>query len=207
MKERPASLLLVHGAGSGPWVFDGWEKSFARIRAEAVDLHAGLEVANASMADFAAAVVRAASELPRPHALCGWSMGGLAALQAAERVRPHSVVLLESSAPGETQGFDGDVELTEGLFDPEQIYGPFPPGIRARPESLLARADRKRGISVPSLPCPSLVIVSAEFREERGRPIADLYGSDLVEFPDLDHWGLVRDRRVRRAIADWLGIT
>jgi hypothetical protein len=43
------------------------------------------------------------------------------------------------------------------------VYGSFPSDMRARPESLFARAERKRGISVPSLPCPSLVIYGDEF--------------------------------------------
>jgi len=32
-----------------------------------------------------------------------------------------------------------------GSFDPEVVYGPFPRGMRARPESSQARAERKRG--------------------------------------------------------------
>lgn len=60
-------------------------------------------------------------------------------------------MLLEPSPPGETQGFDPAVELAEGLFDPEAVYGPFPASMKARPESLLARGERKRGISVASI--------------------------------------------------------
>jgi pimeloyl-ACP methyl ester carboxylesterase len=204
MKTRPASLLLIHGAGSGPWIFDGWYDSFPDLRVEAVDLQAGLDVARSSMSDFATALIRATRDVPEPAALCGWSMGGLVAMQAAAEVRPHSVVLLESSPPGETQGFDLHIEPAAGVFDPEEVYGPFPPGIRSRPESSLARADRKRGVSVPSLPCPSLVVVGHEFRRERGRPLADLYSSDLVELDELDHWGLVLDRRPREIVRQWL---
>jgi pimeloyl-ACP methyl ester carboxylesterase len=200
-------MLLIHGAGSGPWVFEGWNKSFPALHVRAVDLHAGLDVATASMGDFARAVVVAANELPRPVVLCGWSSGGLAALQAAERVQAHSLVLLEPSPPGEAQGFDPAVELPEGLFDPEVVYGPFPAGMKARAESMLARGERKRGVSVASLPCPSLVVVGDEFREERGRPVADLYGSDIIDFPGLDHWSLVLEPRVRKRIAGWLSLS
>jgi hypothetical protein len=41
----PASLLLVHGAGSGPWIFHGWVRAFPGIKVATVDLHAGIEVA------------------------------------------------------------------------------------------------------------------------------------------------------------------
>jgi pimeloyl-ACP methyl ester carboxylesterase len=197
-------MLLIHGAGSGPWVFEGWENAFPDLHVKAVDLHAGLDVATASMSDYAGVLISAARRCPQPVVLCGWSMGGLVALQAAMEIEPHSIVLLESSPPGEAQGFDPDVEPAEGIFDPKEVYGPFPPGVRSRPESARARADRKRGISVPALPCPSLVVVGHELRAERGWPLADLYGADLVELPELDHWGLVLRRRAREVVRDWL---
>jgi pimeloyl-ACP methyl ester carboxylesterase len=138
--------------------------------------------------------------------LCGWSMGGLAVLQGAGRVRPHSVVLLETSPPAEAQGVDESVEPHPGSFDPEEVYGAFPAGMQARPESLLARLERKRGISVPSLPCPSLVVTGDDFRDERGEAVANVYGSELIDFPGLSHWDLVRSPEVRLAVARFLGV-
>lgn len=202
----PSSLLLVHGAGSGPGVYDGWKASFPGIEVGAIDLHQNLDVATASHDDYADNVAKAAAELAAPVSLCGWSMGGLVVLQAAELVQPHSVVLLEPSPPAEVQGYGMETKLGDGVFDPQVVYGPFPPGMRARPESERARAERKRGISVPSLPCPSLVIYGDSFREVRGKAVARLYGSDRLDFPGLDHWGLVLEPEVRSEIADWLGI-
>ena len=60
-------------------------------------------------------------------------------LEATERLRPHSVVLLESSPPAEVQGLDLEVVPQPGSFDPEQVYGRFPLGMASRPESALAR--------------------------------------------------------------------
>jgi hypothetical protein len=119
-------------------------------------------------------------------------------------VQPHSVILLEPSAPAEIQGYNPDVQLVDGTFDPEAEYGTFPNGIEARPESLLARAERKRGISVPLLPCPSLVIATSDFPDDRGRSVADLYGSALVQFPDLRHFDLVLHTAPREAVANFL---
>ena len=113
----PCSLLLVHGAGSGAWVYESWSECFPGIAVVAVDLHEGLDVAAASHADF----------------------------------------------------------------DPVAVYGPFPPGMRARPESSRAHAERKRGIFVPSIPWPSLVVYGDDFREERGQAVARLYGSDELD--------------------------
>jgi pimeloyl-ACP methyl ester carboxylesterase len=203
----PVSLLLVHGAGSGPDVYAEWPAVFPSLQVSAVDLQRGVDVSRASHAHYAARVVEAAAELGTPVSLCGWSMGGLAVLQAAAQLNPHSVVLIETSPPREVQGFNPDVVPEPGSFDPEEIYGPFPAGVAARRESLLARAERKRGISVPSLPCPSLVVFGREFAAERGAAVARLYCSDELSFPELDHWHLVRDRRVRGSIAAWLGVT
>lgn len=195
--------MLVHGAGSGPYVFDGWPASFPGVELVAVDLQEGLDVASASHEDYAQRVVDASGAARQPVALCGWSMGGLVVLQAAERVRPEAVVLLEASPPGEVQGFQ-EVEIDEGAFDPEAVYGAFPPGMPARPESLRARGERKRGISVPALPCRSLVVYGDDFPDDRGRALASLYGSDERAFPGLDHWDLVLAPEVRQSVAQWL---
>jgi pimeloyl-ACP methyl ester carboxylesterase len=199
-----ASLVLAHGAGSGPWVFDGWAESFPGVRVAAVDLHRGLDVARASQADYAANLVAAAAGLPSPVTLCGWSMGGLVVLQAARELSPERVILLEASAPAEVQGFDADVRVTDGTFAPEAVYGAFPAGMRARPESARARAERERGISIPGLPCPSLVVHGDSFPAERGTLLAAHLGADTIAFPGLDHWDLVLDPRVRVAVAEWL---
>jgi pimeloyl-ACP methyl ester carboxylesterase len=198
------SLVLIHGAGTGPDVFDSWAQDFPGIRVAAVDLQEGLDVGRATMNDYADRLVAAAHELPRPMALCGWSMGGLVALMGARSLNPAAVVLLEPSPPAEAQGFHPEVEPIDGTFDPEDVYGQFPPGMNVRLESLRARADRKTGISVPNLLCPSLVVCSSEFAADRGQVIAYLYDSRLVEFPNLDHWGLVRNPKVREVIAQFL---
>lgn len=199
-----ASVLLVHGAASGPWVFDGWEREFPARQVHAVDLQAGLVVAEASMQNYAAAVSGAAELLGRPLALVGWSMGGLAAMIAAARTRPAALVLLEPSAPAEVQGMHPEVELRPGTFDGEAEYGGFPAGMRARPESVLARAERKRGISVPVLPHRSLVVYGREFAGERGRRVADAYGVESVEVAAASHWDLVRGPEARAVVARFL---
>ena len=158
------------------------------------------------MEDFAEAIVRAARGLPRPLALCGWSLGGLAAMMAAERVRPDRLVLLEPSAPAETQGTDPNVPLEHGLLDPVATYGAFPPGQPARPDSLLARAERKRGIAVPSLPCPTLVVYGDDLPAERGAAVAAHYRVDALHVSGATHWDLVLDPGIRLRVAEWLSL-
>ena len=198
------SLVLVHGAGSGPWVFDAWPGDFPEFDVVAVDLHEQLEPSEASMADYADQVVAVATATALPVVLCGWSLGGLAAMIAAPTALPQRLVVLEPSPPRQVQGFDPSVPDESGVFDPEEVYGTFPAGIRARPESRRARADRKRGVDVDLLPCPSLVVYGDEFREERGIAIARTYGCDERYFADFTHWDLVLRPEVRRAVAEWL---
>lgn len=156
------------------------------------------------MSNYAAVVAGAAELVPRPVALCGWSMGGLVAMLAARQAGAERLVLLEPSPPAETQGFDDSVPLESGTFDPEEVYGAFPAGMRARPESQLARAERKRGISVPTLPCPALVVGGDEFDHARGTAVSGVYSVEHLTMPGLNHWGLVRDSRVPAAVAAWL---
>jgi hypothetical protein len=66
------TLLLVHGAGSGPWVFQAWPAHVPWLQVETVDLHAGLDPALASMADYAAA------RPPRILAGAGGAQAGIA---------------------------------------------------------------------------------------------------------------------------------
>ncbi len=187
-----ASVLLVHGAGSGPWVFEGWEAALRGVRVRALDLHDGLDVTRASMRDYAGVVAAAARELRSPRAVVGWSMGGLAAMMAAPVAGIQRLVLLEPSPPSEVAG-TGDGPLEPGVFDPQAVYGPFPDGVRARPESVLARGERLRGISVPELGPDTVVIHGDEFPVERGSALAAHYGARAVHLAGIDHWGLVRD--------------
>jgi pimeloyl-ACP methyl ester carboxylesterase len=193
--------VLLHGAGSGPWVFDGWREPLDGLDVVAPDLHAGLNVAEAAMSNYAAVAVRAAEWVRRPCALVGWSAGGLVAMLAARRVEPALLVLLEPSPPAEVQGVDERVEPAPGTFEPEEVYGAFPPGMPARPESSFARAERKRGVSVPELPCPTLVLSGDDFPEERGQAVAARYGAEELRFPGRSHWDLVLDPEVVDAVA------
>jgi pimeloyl-ACP methyl ester carboxylesterase len=195
------SLLLVHGAGSGPWVFDGWLESFPGARVSTVDLQAGLDVAHAGIDDYARAIERAAESLPRPLAVVGWSLGGLAAMVAAGRVRPEALVLLEASPPLEVQGAR-PVDPRPGTFMPVSA----PAGMRSRLESLRAMGERERGVSVLGLPdkTRTLVVFGDSLRHDRGSILARRYGADELDLGPVTHWDLVLDPAVRRQIMEWL---
>ena len=185
-------------------MFAAWPPYFPEVDVDAVDLHAGLVVGRASMRNYAAAVAARANLLPAPRVVCGWSMGGLAAMMAAHMAGAARLVLLEPSAPAEVRGMHDDVPLEEGTFDPVEVYGLSRKRFVTRVESKLARAERERGISVPALACPGLVVHGDEFPDERGRAIALRYGCDQQHFPGLDHADLVLDPRIPAGVASWL---
>jgi pimeloyl-ACP methyl ester carboxylesterase len=195
-------LVLVHGATSGPWVFEPWAGRFPTFEVGVPDLQAGLVVARASMADYAAQVIAATSG---PGAVVvGWSMGGLVAMLAAQQQRLAALVLVEPSQPRELGRHDPTVVPTAGVYDAETIYGPLPPGTRHRPESRLALEERQRGISIPRIDCPLLVVASSSYPTSRGSDVVNHYGGELLEFPTLDHGSVIEAPEVARAITAWL---
>lgn len=104
-------------------------------------------------------------------------------------------------------GFDPAAPVEDGVFDPEEVYGRFPAGRASRPESQRARSERKRGLSVPALVCPTLVISGDDFPDERGRDLAAVYGAEHLSLPGLDHWQLVTEQRAIDACAAFLDLS
>ena len=127
------NYLLVHGAGENPSVWEGWD-------GQAIDLQAGLNVAEASMLNYEAAVTCDAELLPRPLCVVARGMGALAALMAERRIGPDALVLI---APWRTADQAGH----------EQVEPAGP-----RPESALALAECRRGIRVGPVSARTLVV-------------------------------------------------
>ena len=205
-------VVLVHGAASGPWVFDAWRPRWAGLDLRVPDLQDGVDLATATMDDYVERVQSAAwgtqSQARRddehtPVVLVGWSMGGLVAMMAAARRTPAALVVVEPSVPAEVGGVHPSVALEDGTYGAD-VYGSVAAAEQSRRESLRARSERKRGISVPALPCPTLVLAGRDYRDERSRPIAEHYGATLLEYPRLGHADLVTDPAVAEDVAAWV---
>ena len=66
-------------------------------------------------------------------------MGGLVSFQAAQLVAPDLLIVIEPSAPAETQRRILESELATGSFDPEEVYGiVVGDSARAYPISMIA---------------------------------------------------------------------
>jgi hypothetical protein len=121
------NFLLVHGAGEEPSVWEGWEGI-------AIDLQAGLNIAEASMLNYEAAVACDAGLVDGPLCLVARGMGALAVLLAAHRVLPAAIALVEP-------------------------WPPEKPSLKAtRPESPLALEESRRGLNLPRPEAPMLVV-------------------------------------------------
>ena len=131
------NFLLVHGAGEEPSVWRRWEGT-------AIDLQAGLNVTEASLLNYEAAVACDAGLEARPLCLVGRGLGALAVLLAARRVLPSAIALLEPWPPGE-------------------------PSPRAtRPESPLALEESLRELDVPEPVAPVLVVSNPALADRLG---------------------------------------
>ena len=212
----PRSLLLVYGSGSGPWIFEGWTAAFPGVTVDAVDLHAGLDVRRASHADYAEAVARAAAELPRPLALCGWSMGGLVVLPGGRA----GAAGLRGRDPGPSAPCRGPGDPspeTGGRRRQLRPGGPLPgrpflPGREpAGPPRVLARPRGSASAGSPSVSPPVPVARRLLGRRVPGRARhagrgALRIGTALALPPASTTGTSCSTKRVPRAVARWLGI-
>lgn len=103
------TVVMVHGAFCGGWVFERFRKPFEaagyRVLTPDLTAHAkGGQVAGLSMADYARQVAALCESLPEPPVLIGHSMGGLVAQLAASRTKVSALVLLAPSGPWGVHG-------------------------------------------------------------------------------------------------------
>ena len=139
------SLLFVHGAANGAWVWDvwrrhlrpfGWDTNVLDLRGHGRSLP--VDFTTVTMEDYAAdvdsVVTQIASARGRGPVLIGWSMGGLVSLMcAASGQELAALVLLSPSPPLEVAGraTAADVRgMSTDAIGPE-AYGVFPEDLAA----------------------------------------------------------------------------
>jgi len=216
-----APVVLVHGAANSASVWTYWQRELANrgFPSYAIDLRGhgasdSFDLSRTSMQDYADDVAALAAQLAAPPILIGWSMGGLAAMLAAERTDARAFVGLAPSTPAE--GRDPSKPLREGVFGIEE-YGitDLDPdaeqpamfdldreeraiALASRsPESRYARDERAAGVAVPEIHCPALIVTSTgDAQWPRSRYDSMHVPVEHMSVDGASHWGLVLNRRV-----------
>jgi pimeloyl-ACP methyl ester carboxylesterase len=215
------TIVMVHGAFCGGWVFERFRAPFeaAGLEAVAPDLrgHGAGEPSDAvigvSMTDYAADVARLCADLPEPPVLLGHSMGGLVAQLAARKAKLRALVLLAPSPPWGVAG--SSLEEAATAFG-VQMMGPFSSGALQPDRSLM------RAYSLDRVPKAEREAAVARLRPESTQAVRETLnwwldpfmttsvGPGVIDAPSLVICGerdVVHSPGAARATADRLGAT
>jgi pimeloyl-ACP methyl ester carboxylesterase len=225
---RP-SLLFVHGAYDGWWVWKKWLEFFAGAgwRSHALSLrnHHGSRLLDASeymstgIADYVDDVVAVARWIEGPVALVGHSLGGFAVQKAAESLEPAALVLCASVGPGQLGSHAADFPVDElaecaadwlaqrdlALVDDAEFLDIARLFVPESPRALNDIRGRTP-VSVESISCPVLAIRAdgEQFAMHRAEQIAGLYGGDFLLARNTRHHVMFEgDWRATAAAIEW----
>lgn len=139
------SLLFVHGAANGAWVWDlwrqhlrpfSWDTNVLDLRGHGRSLP--VDFATVTMEDYVADLESVTTQMTaskgRHPVVVGWSMGGLVAMMhAARRDDVPALVLLSPSPPLEVQGRVSAAEVSKTPAEPfgPEFYGIYPSDVAA----------------------------------------------------------------------------
>jgi pimeloyl-ACP methyl ester carboxylesterase len=144
------SLLCVHGAASGAWVWDSWRKHLGALgwQVNVIDLRGHgrslpVDLSEVTMEDYLSDLESVTPQIAAATGahpvLFGWSMGGLVALMyAAKHEETPALVVFSPSAPLEVAGKASIEELRKmpsGTFGPE-FLGIYPDDVEKSREML-----------------------------------------------------------------------
>jgi pimeloyl-ACP methyl ester carboxylesterase len=166
-----ATIIMVHGAFCGGWVFDAFRTPFEaaghRVLAPTLPGHsAGESAAGRSIGGYAEFIANLAEDQAEPPLLLGHSMGGLVAQMAADRAASAGLVLLAPSSPWGVTGHS----LEEGVNALGMLalgaywLGEVPPDPTATRAYSLDRMDRDAQVEA-----------LASLRPESGRALFEVF--------------------------------
>ena len=213
-EKPPASLLLVHGAGSDADLYADWPPAFPRSMCkQSISTSASTSVRRRTQTTPSESW-KPPRTWSRPSrsaagAWAGWPCSrppltsDRAALSSSSRVpRPKCRVSIPP------------LSLSPGASIPRRSTASFPPRWRSVGSLRSPAQSGSAGSRFPISPVlrlwsPVLRLwspVAILRRNEVGRWLA-FYGSAELRYPELSHWDLIRESQVREEIAAWLGIT
>jgi pimeloyl-ACP methyl ester carboxylesterase len=217
---------MIHGAGGGGWEYDLWRPVFERSGRTVVapDLMPAAEgLAATTFADYVRQIERVDPGKHDRLILFGASLGGILALEVAERLRPNAVVLINSVPPAGVEAAWGRTThppIIRWAAGPLQATrDALPDGDEAiilwaharwRDESGAVLNEVASGIHVQKPLCPTLVILGEQDDDvpvATGLAIARWIGADVHLYAATGHVGPLLGRRavdIARITLQWL---
>ena len=229
--DKPG-IVLIHGAANSGLVWTFWQEELTArgwatyaINLQGHGASSLVDLSRVAMEDYAADVCLFMDQLSVRPVVMGWSMGGLVAMMAATTGHAPACVALAPSTPA--LQIDPSIELRKGEFGPEE-YGitsddsgnhTLMPDLDVEEltialaslgkESRFARDQRRRGVIIPGLPCPLLIVtgtLDTAWPKERYDGL--WLRPEHLSVEDASHWGLVLSRgaisKCVPAVVAWL---
>ncbi len=207
------TIVFLHGAYQGWWVYENWQEYFAQVGWRTVSLslrnHPGSysiedqEFLKLQPEDYVSDVLRVTEWLETPCVLVAHSMGGVVGQKAAERLPDLAALILLASGPPQGLGASRSKDLpydSPSIPDYQQVkrhmfgniddadYAEFHSRLVPETPSVMNQTGRGRVSVDPALIRSPVLAVDAEHdRNQFGPVYADFYSGDYIRVPGASH--------------------
>ncbi|PMR74040.1 alpha/beta hydrolase [Billgrantia endophytica] len=207
------TIVFLHGAYQGWWVYENWQEYFAQGGWRTVSLslrnHPGSykvedhEFLELQPDDYVSDVLRVTEWLEAPFVLVAHSMGGVVAQKAAERLPDLAALILLGSGPPKGLGASRPKDLpcdSPSIPDYQQVkrhmfgniddadYAEFHSRLVPETPSVMNQTGRGRVSVDPVLIRAPVLAVDAEHdRNQFGPVYADFYSGHYIQVPGAAH--------------------
>lgn len=233
LSEPLPSIVFLHGAYQGYWVYAPWQRYFAlagwRTLALSLRNHPGSErlderdFLNLRPENYVDDVLRVAEWIGDPFVLVAHSMGGLIAQKAAERLPQLAALVLLGSGPPKGMGASRPRDMPSdrlAIPDYDQVrrhmfgdmgdaeYAAFHARLVPETPGVINRTGRGRVTVDPGRIHAPILAVDAEFdRNQFGPKYAELHGGEVIQVPGARHALMLGPwgLSVAGAVHAWLG--
>ncbi len=213
---NPVTVVMIHGAGGGGWEYEKWRPVFeARgwkvVNRDLVPVHGGY--AHTKIGDYVDQVI---GWCPKnsPVILIGASMGGRLALEAAPKVHPVAIVMVNSVPPEghNPRKFPSVVKWANGPL--KDTIDSMPDSDQAtiqwawkrwRDESGSVMESLSKGGNVLSPTCPVLVVIGesdGDVPPKVSHQVAKRFRAMVLSYPGMSHVGPLLSRSAAKVAQD-----
>jgi pimeloyl-ACP methyl ester carboxylesterase len=212
----PITVVMIHGAGGGGWEYDKWRPIFEKkgwnvINRDLVPAHGSY--AHTTLANYVSQVV---SWCPKEGCvvLIGASMGGRLALEAAPKIHPIAIVLVNSVPPegNYPRKFPPVVKWANGPL--KDTIDSMPDSDewtikwawkRWRDESGPVMEQLSKGGKVENPRCPVVVVIGEKDTDvppALSRKMAERFKATVLSYPGMSHVGPLMSKSAEKVAQD-----